>query len=224
MKLRKSSMLIIGLCVLVLSSMNVSAESDPTGDIYHQVFTDSGLSWDLFTGEKSYLDITDITYNNLGGSTAYLSMTFADDIQNSENTAYYMSLRSSEDSFYQVVYINEIGMFTGFGDYSGTYEIIEENLVATDGKSIVYTFELANPELEYEAWGWVAEYANIGETQGEAWIDYAPGTFAPWYNIGGDGTSNGGSGSGSGSGTPGFETLSVIAALGVAFIILRRRK
>lgn len=66
---------------------------------------------------------------------------------------------------------------------------------------------------------YAVEYLTYGVTYGKAWYDYAPDSEAPFYS-GGDGDGQ----TPLSPKTPGFETLAVIAALGIAFIILRRRK
>lgn len=226
MKIWKSSMLIIGLCALVLSSISAGAETDGTGDLYHQTVTEDGLSWDPYSGEKSYIDITDISYS-ITDSQATLTMTLADDIMISEYVYYYMHLRSEENSFYQALYSDESGLITGVGDFAGFYTILDNPI---SGNIFTATFNVSDPNLEYTAWGWTGEFSDFSNQGGEGWLDYAPGTFAPWYTAGGNDDGNGdGDGDENGgttlpTGTPGFETLAGITALGIAFIFLRRKK
>ena len=59
MKVGKSRVFILSICILLFSSINILAEDDPSGDIYHQIVTENGMSWDLYSGEKSYIDILD---------------------------------------------------------------------------------------------------------------------------------------------------------------------
>jgi len=241
MRIWKRIMLLIGIYILLFSTINAIAEEDPTGDIYHQTATETGLTWDLYSGEKQHIDITDISYS-ISGSQATLTMTLADDIVSSEFVYYYMHLRSSENSFYQALYSDENGIITGVGDFTGFYNIIDNPI---SGNIFTATFEVSDPNLEYKAWGWTGEFSDFSNQGGEGWLDYAPGTFAPWYSAGGgDGDGNGGTGDGNDDdtngddgtgtngddgtdttdGTPGFETLTIIAALGIAFILLRRKK
>jgi len=47
-----------------------------------------------------------------------------------------------------------------------------------------------------------------------------PESFSPWYTTGGD---DSGKNSGESKGTPGFELLTLIATLAIAFIMLKRK-
>ena len=77
-----------------------------------------------------------------------------------------------------------------------------------------------------ELWGYAAEYVEMGDTTSEWWGDWAPETHSPFWGEDGD-DDDGGDGDeqqNPPSGTPGFETIAAIAAIGIALIILRRRK
>ena len=90
--------------------------------------------------------------------------------------------------------------------------------------------------FEGELFGSSSTWEEDTDGVGEVWMDFAPVEYAPWYAGGdgdGGGTGDDGTGDGTGDGTedgenagntPGFESIAVIAALGVAFIIYRRRK
>ena len=222
-------MLIIGLCVILLSSMSAVAETDGTGDLYHQIVTENGLSWDFYSGEKSYIDITDISYS-IADSQATLTMTLADDIMSNAFISYYMHLRTDEAPLFTATYSDGYASIIGPGGANIIDNPISGNIFTT-------TFDITDPNLEYTAWGWAGEFTDEANQQTEGWLDYAPGTFAPWYTGGnggnggnGDGDDNGdsdddgNSGTTPPNGTPGFETLAVITALGVVFILLRRKK
>ena len=216
MKLWKSSMLIVGVVVLLLSTLTVSAESDDAGDVWHWRVSETAWSWE-HSGGKPNIDITSVSYT-ITGSEATLTMTVAGTIEDSEEIIYYMHLvGDDETTYYQAFYVNGEGMVMGYGGYSGFFEQLENPV---SGNTFTATFEIDNPDATYSVWAYSGEYAEVGDESGEAWWDYAPNTYSPWYT-GGDG--NGGD-NGGGGGTPGFETLAVIAALGAAFIILRRRK
>ena len=180
MKLWRNGILIVILAVLVLSNISVSAESDPTGDIWHQTWSENKWTWGTYGGSKPNIDITDISYS-IATSEATLTMTVAGSIVDNISIGYFMHLRTSEESYYQVYYRDGIGLFWGFGDYSGIYEVIESPPISGDGKSLTYTFNVSDPDLDYEAWGYASEYDEFGVEDGEIWSDYAPGSFAPWY-------------------------------------------
>ena len=221
MKLWKSSMLIVGVVVLLLSSITVSAESDSTGDVWHWRVSETTWSWE-HSGGKPNIDITSVSHT-ITDSEATLTMTVAGTIGDSEKIVYYMHLvGDDETTYYQAFYVNGEGMIMGYGGYSGFYEQLENPV---SGNTFTATFEIDNPDATYSVWAYSAEYAETGDESGEAWWDYAPDTYSPWYTGDGDDGTNGGDGNGgTGDGTPGFETLVVIAALGIALIILRRRK
>jgi len=209
---KRSILLFVGIAVLLLSTLTVSAESDSTGDVWHWKFSETGYSWE-HSGGKPNIDITSVSHT-ITDSEATLTMTVAGTIQDSEKIIYYMHLvGDDETTYYQAFYINGGGAYLliGAGYQGGELE----NPVS--GNTFTATFEIDDPDATYSVWAYSAEYAETGDESGEAWWDYAPNTYSPWYT-GGDG--NGGTG----GGTPGFETLAVIAAIGVALIILRRRK
>lgn len=232
MKIWKSSLIIIGIFVLFISTANVLAEEDSNGDIYHQIPTATGLSYEPYSGEKPYIDITDISYS-INGSQATLTMTLADDIMSSAFVKYYMHLRTDEAPLYTATYSDGYGSYTG---PSNPYGSIIENPV--NGNMFTATFDVTDPNLDYIAWAYAGEFTDEANDQVEGWRDYAPDSFAPWYADGdgddeGDGDGDGddeGDGDGDGDdgtddgGTPGFEILAVVTALGVVFILLRRKK
>ena len=233
MKLWKNSLLLIGIFTLALSSISVCAESDPTGDVYHQIVTENNLTWELYSGEKPNIDITDISYS-ISGSEATVTMTVAGTIQDAETIGYYVHLAKDDTSFYQIYYFNGVGIFSGSGDYSGTWQLLESPPISSDGKSLTYTFEIdtSDPSAEYTPWGWSVELANVENQGGEAWLDYAPGTYAPWYTSGdgdvdggenGDGDTSTDGDDGTSGGTPGFEIFALLAAVAIVFIVLKKR-
>ena len=97
-----------------------------------------------------------------------------------------MHLRSDENSFYQALYSDGNGITTGVGDFAGFYTILDNPI---SGNMFTATFNVSDPNLEYTAWGWTGEFSDFSNQGGEGWLDYAPGTFAPWYTGG-----NGGNG------------------------------
>jgi hypothetical protein len=143
-------------------------------------------------------------------------------------------------------------MVAGTGDYAGFYDLAPTYSISSDGKTVSYTFTGLDTSTDYEPWGYVMEYVDYtGTTDSEAWLDYAPGTYAPWYTAGDDDTGDdddddtGDDDTGDDDdvtgdddddvtgddddedddkGIPGFETITIISAIGIALILLRRKK
>ena len=233
MRLRKSSLLIIGLSALVLSSMTATAETvtDGTGDVYFGV----GSAYEVATDDKPNVDITEITFNE-GDVTTTMTMTVNGVIEDSEYVQYWITFEVSEEASYSCSYTDGIVMGMATTGESGSMEVS----ASVSGNTLTVEFESVNIAADGGVlYGYAATWSEELETTGEMWMDYAPGTYAPWYGDDGNGDGDGdgdvdgedgdGDGDGDGtttppSGTPGFEAIAVIAALGVAFIVLKRRK
>jgi len=105
MKFRKAILIMIGVLVLVFSSINVSAETDPTGDVYYAKLEGSSWSYQPSSDSKPYLDITELTYT-INGNQLTISMTVAGNIQYSETIAY-MAWLNTSDATYNIYLIND---------------------------------------------------------------------------------------------------------------------
>ena len=239
MRIWMSSMLIIGISVLVLSSMNVSAETvtDGTGDIYHWYWNaDSGtFGWQVTADEKPNINIKELTFST-SGDIATFTMTVDGIIEDSEFVSYWATYTSGENIVYLFTYIN--GVAGGMASNADTTQFDMEADSTVVGDTLTIMFDsVGEGTSDVEFHGYAYTWTESGGVSGESWWDYAPDTYFEGDisddDTGGDDTSGddtGGDGNGDGgtpsppSGTPGFETLAVIAALGVALIILRRRK
>jgi len=224
MKIWKRSIFVIGLSVLVLSSLTVSAEAetDPTGDVAHWDISDGYWGWHYNIANKPNVDITEISYS-VGEDQLTITIKVAGTIQNSELNMY-MAYVNTSDATYWMMWSEGQGSGMAMSTVEGSYEMDFEPDITASGNTITCIFnavgtDYTNPEL----WCYAVEYVAVGDTAQEWWGDWAPGTYSPFYGEEENG-GNGGSGTPPSSGTPGFETLAVIAALGVVFIILRRKK
>jgi len=234
MKLWKLGILVVSIMSLAaMAALPVSAESDPTGDVYHRTITGASYSWELY-GERENVDITDISYDVVG-SDVTLSLTVKGRITDSQNILYYIHLKKDDSAFYQIFYTNGSGMVSGGGVFQGFYDYAPEFTLSTDGKTISYTFTDLNTTIDYEPWGWAQEYLEYTVQGGEAWFDYAPNAYAPWYTAGDetdpdDDPDNGGSNTlpnGDGTtptGTPGFELIALLIAATILLIAYKRRR
>ena len=230
MKLRKSTIVILGLFVVCLSSLTTSAVTitDITGDVYYG----SGASYNLASQDKPNVDLTGITFNE-DDTTATITMTVNGVIDVSEDTMYWATYAVGEEAAYIFTYSN--GSVIGIAS-TGTGGSFEAN-ASVSGDTLTVEFESLNINTDDgELYGYAATWIEGTAGSGEMWMDYAPGSYAPWYGMDGNGngddTGNGDTGDGDDGGngdtgtggTPGFEMFIVIAALGLAFILLRRRK
>ena len=222
MKLWKSSILFVSVAVMLLSSMAVSAdktESDPTGDVWHWNYMDGIYGWDVNVANKPNIDVTEISYA-ISGSQVTLTMKVAGTITNSETVTYCVYLLSS-DSTYYFYWTNNDAIGTGTNSEGSPVDYEPE--ITANGNTITATYDVIGTfSTGIEFYGYAQELTVVGDTAAEYFQDWVPNEGDP---PGGD---EDGDGDGDGqqkppTGTPGFEAIAVIAALGVAFIILRRR-
>ena len=213
-------MLILGLvAILTCTGLNVSAETDGTGDVWHWQGSGSSWSWDAYSGEKSNIDITTIEYS-ISGSDATLTMTVDGSIQSSASIFNYMHLTSPSGT-YRAWYSAGVGMWVGSEGFAGETGMLTDPVT---GNTFSATFPISDTSASYDVWAYAAEYATIGDVAtSEWWADYAPAPYAPWYTADDDtgdddddDTGNGGGDGGKKKDSPGFELI--------ALILLRRRK
>jgi len=215
MKLRTSSILFLAGFILILSSIPVNAESDPSGDVYYFNGVDAPVLWELY-GERDYVDVTDSSFS-ISGSDITVSLTVKDSITNQQNIKYYLVIKTDATSHYTFTYTNEEGIATGNGALSGYVDTNPDYTISVDGKTISYTYSDVDTSLDYTIKSYAVEFLTYGNLGGEAWYDYVPDSEASYYS-----GENGNKNSSPQTGTPGFEALTVIAALFIGFIILKR--
>lgn len=238
-KLKKSLIIFGAVIFLLLSSLTVSAESDPEGDVYHQIVDGSSFRYELF-GTRDKIDITDISYGT-SGSDITVSLTVKDAIDtSSQNIIYWVYLGAvgaTEVDYYFLQYSQGQGIISSAGVLGGYFNMTPTFDISTDGKTLSYTFTDVDTSNEYEPWGYAAEYFDFTQQDGgEAWLDYAPGTYSPWYGMDDDtgGDDNGGGDTGNGDDTggsttdkkdsPGFGIIALIAGIALLVFVLRKRK
>lgn len=233
MKTWKSSILILGaVSTIIMTSMSATAISDDTGDIWHWRLSDNQWLWGQYTEDKPNIDITDVSYSK-DGLIVTLSLTVAGTIQSSEGYYYSIYLGNPNETNYWVTYISGMG-FWGAAGVEGVSGGILEDPVSEDGKTLTATFDLVEDET-FEAYGNAIEYSQIGDIQtSEWWQDWYPNSYFQGGN-GGDGTDDdddtgdddddtSGDNGDTGGGIPGFEVIALLVALGIALVILRRKK
>jgi len=246
MKMMKSGIVVIGLVMLLMLSITVSAETvtDGQGDVFY---------WDLTYPigtvptyvDKPNIDITSLSvvYN---GDQVTVSMETAGPITLGSNTLYHMYYNTSE-ALYSINAIAGEAFATGLLRPELLAELTPAEImeyqasypdVIITGNTMSATFDIVGDDTSTDAlWG---NSMQIDESAGIAagWWDYAPNDYIP-YEFGeedsgteetngdttgetNEGTTTTNDGSPEPS-TPGFETLAILAALGVAYIILRKR-
>ena len=235
MKMRKSSILIIGIRVLLLSSITVSAEteSDAQGDVWHFAYP----YWQEQTvSNQPNIDIKEIKAE-FSGDQITLSMTLWPGGTFSPSgygeRVMYAVFFNTSDAIYTLPYtisINETGgteaggfatgiSTTGAGASSGSKDI------TVTANTISVTLDKAGEDTtKVKLWGTSWMHAKYGGEQylHDSWYDWV-GDFDPGLDIGpGDGDGDGQQKPP--TGTPGFEAIAVIAAFGIALIILRRKR
>jgi hypothetical protein len=228
MKLWKSSILIIGIGVLVISSMSAVAktESDPQNDVWHYVFP----YYQSQAVSQPNSDIKELKAE-ISGDQITLSMTLwpgGTFSRGQYGHASYMMFYNTSDAYYTLAYGDltgeEAGGYAMGYSLDGSYPLPSSAEVTVNGDTISATMDkVGNDTTTTELYGltWVWEGYGAEQYNLAHWHDYA-GDYEK--DLGFDPGGNGGNGAPHPSGTPGFEVLTLIAALGVAFIILRRRK
>ena len=237
-KLRSYGIVLISLLVLLGSCFTAAATSvnDGTSDVRHWTFTFTGGRWDENIGNKPNIDIKEISYE-INGDKITLKMEVAGSIQTSEKIAY-MVYYNTTDTTYQMSYSNGTG--GGYGMNHENMDINATDTVTISGDTLSVVLDVIGDTSKVNLWGYAAEYSSYGDLSAEWWGDWAPNEQFP-FDTGTDGTdgtddtdgtngtdgtdgTNDNDGSGSEKKTPGFELVAVIAAVAVAFILLRKRR
>jgi len=233
---KRSILLFVAVAILLLSTITVSAvtETDNVDDVwYWEIDAGTGaFSWSSqkFTDHPT-VDITSVGYT-IDGSELTLTMTVNEAIDDSLFAMYMIYFGNYDEDYYVATYttFTKMGMYQAVGIEGFDMGMLTDPL-SGDRKTFTATFEIADPDPTFDVWGVTMEFKNVedlttGGGQVEYWGDFAPNTFGPGAvgDDDNDDDASGTDGTDSTKGTPGFETLAVIAALGVAFILLRRKK
>lgn len=236
----KKYLIVLGAVVFLIgASVTASAVTDSTGDLFHAL--ENG-GYEIYNNQKDDIDITDVSYT-ASETQVTVTLTVKGEIQDTSLFGYFVYIASEGiDGFdYFASYTNGIGYVF---DTTPT-----DHLVTKESNTLTFVFDLEDPSSIVNAWAWAYESASY-ESQ-ESWLDWAPDTYFPAYaefygssDDGEDDTDDGdgedettdegqedgtdgetsGEDNGSDSDTPGFEILTLIAAIGVALIVLRKRK
>lgn len=209
--------------------------TDPTGDVWHHPNNGTEGSWSGTVTNKPNIDITQIS-KTVKGKQLIVNLTVAGTIQYSSQV-YYWAYCNTSDTSCNMYWVNGAGggsvfVQNGGGGYNVTFTVSGNTLSA-----VFYIF--GGSTTIVDLWGSAAEYTQLGPgaTTHEWWGDWAPNTKIPFNttqngnpgntpgtNPGNTNNGNTTGGNNAGKKTPGFEVLPVIAAVGIATILLRRRR
>jgi LPXTG-motif cell wall-anchored protein len=220
MKIRKSRLILICIVITVVLSNLVSALeiTDPENDVDHIIKDPYSIEP---VSSKPNLDVTKVTCS-IDGGVVTLSLTVKGEIEDDSSITYYVEYECS-DASYQFTYTN--------GNLNSKSSSIAGGESTMVGTATGHLIDPANTITA--AFNVVGTGGTDGELYGYAGDDFPLGVDEYWMdntvvddggppNGGGQGTN--GDGNTGGSGTPGFEAMAVIAALGIALIIFRKRK
>jgi len=239
MKLWKYGLLIVGVSALILSSGVVSATetiNDPENDVYHIDSTlPPGSAMEQNIGDQPNVDIKKVSCVIADGTLTVTLELVSDGIVQHEidmDYSYNIQFSTSDGGMYIIMvnYAGEGGQGTG---------------PATPAESAGGTFDISGNTLEM-VWVFNGD-ATVTDLHADA--SYSPTETSTYRDIAEEGDDSGGDDTGgddtggdddtgdggdddddSGDnnskkpGIPGFETVAVIAAIGLVFILMERRR
>jgi len=249
MEMIKKSFLVMVVGILLIGMCGtVSAEdiTDEKNDIYCYTMNMQTQQYTLSSqnvGDKGHIDIVSGSYE-VNGNTLTMSMTVDEKIPSNSLTSictyilYYGDPDNVQNGWHTATYT---GLYNAYQTIEGGTPNSGEltgDLISADGKTFTASFDITTTDPSFEFWATAMEVVIDMENmdpenpqfETKTYVDVAPfgpgewagSTFMGAGGVAGGSTSNDDDDDGDGS--PGFEMLAVIAAIGVALIILRRRK
>ena len=219
--MKKMLVIVIGLAFILTGAMVASAQSDLITDPANDVFY-----WDIGLqaaniATKPNIDIREITYS-FQGDTLTLTMRVQGTISAAVNHYYFIELETDDGGQYVVMSALGGASAVCSRDDAG----YQDGVASVSGSTITGTLPMASPSTTVTHFSGIGqEYGPAGEFGSEWWIDYAPDSVIPaQYQTPPPGGNGGTTPPGSAPGTPGFELIAVLAALGAAFILIKKRK
>lgn len=219
MKFWKSNFVVVGLCVLLGSCFVVSAEDDTTGDVYYTSNAGTAGSWTQ-NNNRDNVDITAVSAT-VNGDKITLSLTVLGTIQTTEKFMYYIYYNTSTTNYVVIASSgNAIAYATLNTGGEGSYG---QGNATIAGSTITAVFDVLGGTESPHLMGIAVE--SVDEIHHVWWEDWAPNTGFTGVVDDDDGTgSTQGDDDDNDKGIPGFEAVTIIAAIGVALILLRRKK
>ena len=228
MKRTIAILIVITLLATLGITANAESISDPTGDVWNFDWS-SGL-YNFEHVSKPNVDITEVSYT-VSGEQITIALKVDGTVSNSELCHYYAYVNTS-DSTYWISWMD--GQGAGMAINADAMQMDIEPEITSSGNTVTAVFNVVGTfSSGIEIWGWAAEYSIEGDITSEYWQDWAPNDNDPYF-----GQSSGDDDDDTTSGddddddttpptpptTPGFEILTLIAAIGIALIALRKRK
>lgn len=169
----KTGLFIAGFLALILLGVSISAETvtDGTGDVWKQKIGTSGYEWTQ-TATRDNVDVTSLGYE-ISGSEVTVTLSVAGEIQETEGFSYYLYLENSSGQYY-AYYTYGSGMWIGLDKYNGEMGELTDPI---SGNTFSATFEIDHPEDDFNIYGFASESVDAME----AYYDYAPNSYAPYY-------------------------------------------
>lgn len=237
----KNGFIIVGFFAFFLLIAPISAETatDETGDVWIYKFGTTGMVYNEYSGTKEDIDITSVSYE-LSESTVTATLTVAGQIINDPYHTYIIYLENPSGQYY-ATYSAGSGLWIGTDKYGGELGQLSEPI---SGNTFTAIFEINHPEDSFDLYGFASESVDATE----AYHDYAPDIFAPYYegskgddepvdetdsnelNTSGDidestkETDEIDSKSISDKGTPGFEIFAFLYAFIIMLLFVKKRK
>jgi hypothetical protein len=229
--------ILLSIAFIATFSMTASAGTvtDPTGDVYHWASSASGWSWQYDIGNKPNIDIVQLS-TEINGDSMIISFKVQGSIQNSERIGY-SAYYNTTDTHYWMYWSNGTGMgMASKEDGSGGSFATEDDFDITDN-TISVTFDAIGDATTVNMYGYATEYTEVNDISGEWWGDWIPNDQSPYTNSVDDtdpsedddtdpseDDEDTGNTTTNPPGTPGFEFIFLIAAIGLLFIALRKRR
>jgi hypothetical protein len=217
--------------ILCVSTAAAAAVIDDTNDVWHWGQKGTTWAWSGYIGDKPNIDITQLT-DTVSGEKITLTLSVAGSIENSEHIVYWLYYNTT-DASYWITWTNGFGMGSAskFNQTSPVGSIESPDEVNATGNTITAIFEVLGNATPQTLWGWAAEYTTLGNQSDEWWGDWAPNRQTPSFVSSREFNSSGippgvnnTNGTTSEKKTPGFEVLSVLVAVVLAAVILRKRR
>jgi hypothetical protein len=248
--LKKTNLIIVCLIAITLLGAGASGTTsdDDTGDVWVYELGSSGMTYREYSGSRDNVDVTEVSYE-ISDSVVTATLTVAGEIVNDMYHTYIIYLENSSGQYY-ATYSADSGMWIGADKYSGEWGQLTDPV---SGDTFTAIFEIDHPEDSFNLYGVASESVDATE----AYYDYAPNMFAPYYegstdddepvddpdpgdSTDADDTENANDSDNTdqtdttdlntddttddgGGGIPGFETIALIAAIGIALILLKRK-